>query len=453
MKLLSKIKAKAEEKKEKKLKNKEREKYHKEVLKFEKEHHAEEKKAPEGAYISLRNINKIYDNHIQAVYDFNLDINKNEFIVFVGPSGCGKSTTLRMIAGLEDITSGDLFIDGVYSNDLTPKERDISMVFQSYALFPNMTVYENIGFGLKIAHTDKKELDERVRKAADILQLTDYLDRKPANLSGGQMQRVALGRAIVKDSKLFLMDEPLSNLDAKLRVAMRSEIVDLHNKIGSTTIYVTHDQTEAMTMATRIVVMNKGFIQQIGTPKEIYNHPANKFVASFVGSPAMNMFDVSYKDHALVFSNGYKIATDKDYDAILSDFYRDEIKANEDWVASNKGNGNEALAASRSKEKEETIERLKIALDSKQCLLTFGIRPEGIKVHQKPSEGLLERDVVVSELLGSEYYLHFRFDDKAKLVAKAPAEENFCVGDKVYLEFVASKMHIFDPVTGKTIGE
>ena len=453
MKLLERIKAKALEKKEKKAKNREREKYHKEVLRFEKEHHNEAKKAPEGAYISLRNINKIYDNHIQAVYDFNLDIQKNEFIVFVGPSGCGKSTTLRMIAGLEEITSGDLYIDGVYSNDLTPKERDISMVFQSYALFPNMTVYENIGFGLKIAHTDKKELDERVRKAAAILQLTDYLDRKPANLSGGQMQRVALGRAIVKNSKLFLMDEPLSNLDAKLRVAMRSEIVDLHNKIGSTTIYVTHDQTEAMTMATRIVVMNKGYIQQIGTPKEIYNHPANKFVASFVGSPAMNVFEAEYKDKRLVFDNGFSLPVEKDYSSILREFYLSEISSNEAWIAENKGNGNEALVSSRIKEKEELIERLKEALTAKECRLTFGIRPEGVKVHQEPSADLLERDVVVSELLGSEYFLHFRFSDQSKLVAKAPAEENFAVGDKVYLEFVGAKMHIFDPLTGKSIGE
>ena len=221
MKLIDKLKKSFAEKKEKKEKNKAREKYHKEVLSEEKKRQTEEKDIP-SSYISLRHINKIYDNHIQAVYDFNLDIDKNEFIVFVGPSGCGKSTTLRMIAGLEDITSGDLYIDGVYSNDLTPKERDISMVFQSYALFPNMTVYENIAFGLKINHTEKKELDERVRKAAEILQLSDYLDRKPANLSGGQMQRVALGRAIVKNSKLFLMDEPLSNLDAKLRDEKRN---------------------------------------------------------------------------------------------------------------------------------------------------------------------------------------------------------------------------------------
>ncbi len=296
MKLIDKLKKSFADKKEKKEKNKAREKYHKEVLSEEKKRQTEEKDIP-SSYISLRHINKIYDNHIQAVYDFNLDIGKNEFIVFVGPSGCGKSTTLRMIAGLEDITSGDLYIDGVYSNDLTPKERDISMVFQSYALFPNMTVYENIAFGLKINHTEKKELDERVRKAAEILQLSDYLDRKPANLSGGQMQRVALGRAIVKNSKLFLMDEPLSNLDAKLRVSMRSEIVDLHNKINATTIYVTHDQTEAMTMADRIVVMNKGYVQQIGTPKEIYNHPKNKFVATFVGSPSMNLSKKTIKTY------------------------------------------------------------------------------------------------------------------------------------------------------------
>ncbi len=450
MKLIDKLKKSFADKKEKKKKNKAREKYHKEVLSEEKKRQTEEKDIP-SSYISLRHINKIYDNHIQAVYDFNLDIGKNEFIVFVGPSGCGKSTTLRMIAGLEDITSGDLYIDGVYSNDLTPKERDISMVFQSYALFPNMTVYENIAFGLKINHTEKKELDERVRKAAEILQLSDYLDRKPANLSGGQMQRVALGRAIVKNSKLFLMDEPLSNLDAKLRVSMRSEIVDLHNKINATTIYVTHDQTEAMTMADRIVVMNKGYVQQIGTPKEIYNHPKNKFVATFVGSPSMNLLPVRYSDKKLILENGYEISVEKDYQNLLEEFYKNEIEQDEKWILENSDTQNPILVKPLIEEKQKMIARLKDALEKKDDALILGIRPEGIKAYKEKTDDLLERKVIVSELLGSEYYLHFRLDDKTKLVAKASADESYSINEVVYLEFMKDKLCIFDPITEKNI--
>ena len=450
MKLIDKLKKSFADKKEKKEKNKAREKYHKEVLSEEKKKQTEAKDIP-ASYISLRHINKIYDNHIQAVYDFNLDIDKNEFIVFVGPSGCGKSTTLRMIAGLEDITSGDLYIDGVYSNDLTPKERDISMVFQSYALFPNMTVYENIAFGLKINHTEKKELDERVRKAAEILQLSDYLDRKPANLSGGQMQRVALGRAIVKNSKLFLMDEPLSNLDAKLRVSMRSEIVDLHNKINATTIYVTHDQTEAMTMADRIVVMNKGYIQQIGTPKEIYNHPKNRFVATFVGSPAMNLLPVRYSDKKLILDNGYEISIEKDYQSLLEQFYKNEIEQDEKWILENSDTQNQILVKPLIEEKQKVIVRLKEALEKKDNALILGIRPEGIKAYKEKRNDLLERKVKVSELLGSEYYLHFRLDDTTKLVAKASADESYSFNEVVYLEFMKDKICIFDPVTEKNI--
>ena len=246
------------------------------------------------SFISLKNINKVYPNGFHAVYDFNLDIQQGEFIVFVGPSGCGKSTTLRMIAGLEDITAGDLYINKIYSNNLSPKDRDIAMVFQNYALYPHMSVYDNMAFGLKMRHYSKDVIDEKVHRAADILDLSQLLDRKPKQLSGGQMQRVALGRAIVRDANIFLMDEPLSNLDAKLRVKMRSEIIKLHQLLQTTSIYVTHDQVEAMTMATRIVVMSKGFVQQIGTPEEIYAHPANKFVASFIGTPAMNIYTGHY---------------------------------------------------------------------------------------------------------------------------------------------------------------
>lgn len=282
------------------------------------------------SFISLRNINKVYPNGFQAVYDFNLDIHHNEFIVFVGPSGCGKSTTLRMIAGLEDITAGDLYISQIYSNNLSPKDRDIAMVFQNYALYPHMTVYENMAFSLKMRHVDKDEIDRRVKEAAEILDLTTLLDRKPRQLSGGQMQRVALGRTIVRKAKVFLMDEPLSNLDAKLRVTMRSEIIKLHQRLNTTSIYVTHDQTEAMTMASRIVVMNKGHVQQIGTPEEIYSNPSNKFVASFIGTPAMNIFKAEYNNGKIIFNNGYTFTLDKARKEKINEYFHNEIKKLQD---------------------------------------------------------------------------------------------------------------------------
>lgn len=319
-----------EENKRKEVEQKELEKkreiVYKEMMKYEKLHKKEPKVAPKDSYISLQHINKIYSNRVQAVFDFSLEIKKHDFIVFVGPSGCGKSTTLRMIAGLEDITSGDLYIDGVYANDLEPKDRDISMVFQSYALYPHMTVYNNLAFGLKMRHVPRDEIDARVHRAAKILEIEQYLDRKPRALSGGQCQRVALGRAIVRNSKVFLMDEPLSNLDAKLRVQMRSEIVKLHEELGSTTIYVTHDQTEAMTMATKIVVLKDGYVQQIGTPKEIYNNPSNVFVATFIGSPAMNILPCSYKDGNIKLDNGYSIKLSEDKINKIDEFYKHEIE-------------------------------------------------------------------------------------------------------------------------------
>ncbi len=352
----------------------------------------------EGAYVSLRHIDKVYDNNVQAVFDFNLDIKKHEFIVFVGPSGCGKSTTLRMIAGLEDITRGELYIDGEYSNDRTPKDRDIAMVFQSYALYPHMTVYNNMAFGLKIRHLPKEEIKERVTEAAKILQIEEYLDRKPKALSGGQRQRVALGRAIVRNAKVFLMDEPLSNLDAKLRVQMRSEIVRLHESLGATTIYVTHDQTEAMTMATRIVVMKLGRIQQIGTPKEIYNNPANLFVAGFIGSPSMNFLNVDYKDGNVIFEGGK------------------EMK----------------LPAS-------VIKGHKLP---EQFIL--GIRPEDIRhVETSTKDNAIEVEVKVAELLGSEYYLHCDFGG-IDLVSKCPADKEIKSGDKVFVELNLSKIKFFN---------
>ena len=263
-------------------------------------------------YVVLKNVNKIYGNKVQAVFDFNLKINQNEFIVLVGPSGCGKSTTLRMIAGLEEITSGYLYINHILSNYLDSKDRNIAMVFQNYALYPNLNVYENIAFGLRAKHVPNDIIEQKVFKAAEILNLGPYLDRKPRELSGGQMQRVALGRAIVRASSLFLMDEPLSNLDAKLRVQMRSEIVNIHKSIKATTIYVTHDQTEAMTMADRIVVMNKGAIQQIDTPLNIYNEPSNVFVATFIGNPPMNILKVNLLDNGFNLDNNH-ITLDKHF--------------------------------------------------------------------------------------------------------------------------------------------
>ncbi|MDY3617092.1 sn-glycerol-3-phosphate ABC transporter ATP-binding protein UgpC, partial [Intestinimonas butyriciproducens] len=243
------------------------------------------------ATVTLKNVKKIYDNKVTAVHDFNLEIADKEFIVLVGPSGCGKSTTLRMVAGLEDISEGDLLIDGKRMNDVEPKDRDIAMVFQNYALYPHMTVAENMAFALKLRKVPKEEIDKKVREAAEILDITQYLDRKPKALSGGQRQRVAIGRAIVRSPRVFLMDEPLSNLDAKLRNQMRAEIIKLRQRIDTTFIYVTHDQTEAMTLGDRIVIMKDGYIQQIGTPQEVFDHPANVFVAGFIGMPQMNFFE------------------------------------------------------------------------------------------------------------------------------------------------------------------
>ena len=273
------------------------------------------------ATVKLVNVNKVYDGGVHAVHDFNIDIADREFIVFVGPSGCGKSTTLRMIAGLEEISYGELLIDGELKNNAAPKDRDIAMVFQSYALYPQMTVYNNMAYALKLRKVPKDEIDKRVREAAKILKLTPYLDRKPRALSGGQRQRVALGRSIVRRPKVFLMDEPLSNLDAKLRVAMRSEIVRIHEEVGATTIYVTHDQIEAMTMASRIVVMKDGFIQQIGEPNEVYRNPANIFVAGFIGTPAMNfLHGVVEKGYFIIDGTGEKIKLSKEQTALLKNY-------------------------------------------------------------------------------------------------------------------------------------
>ena len=418
------------------------------------------------AFVSLRHVSKIYDKKVLAVYDFNLDIKKNEFIVFVGPSGCGKSTTLRMIAGLEEITDGELYIDGVLSNELTPKERDIAMVFQSYALYPHMTVYDNMAFGLKIRRYSKEEIRQRVEKAAEILQLTEYLDRKPKALSGGQRQRVALGRAIVRHSKILLMDEPLSNLDAKLRVYMRSEIVRLHERTKSTTIYVTHDQTEAMTMADRIVVMSKGYVQQIGTPEEIYKHPANKFVAGFIGAPAMNFVDCHMRKNVLEFVDGHKVKLDESIIKWVKGYYEkqlaewketlpqliEERKAQtlREWKARKHRLGRKYSfseesdpVVSRYLKGIETIEEL---VKGDEYPLTFGIRPEAMKEDAKGDE----YEVILSELLGDEYYVHLMFGGK-ECLAKISADKSILKGSKIKLGFSLDKVHLFDPISEKAI--
>lgn len=364
------------------------------------------------AELKLKNIYKIYENNPNpSVTDFNLDIADKEFIVFVGPSGCGKSTTLRMIAGLEEISKGEFYIDGVLMNDVAPKDRDIAMVFQSYALYPHMNVYDNMAFGLKLRKIPKEEIDRRVKDAARILGLDQYLDRKPKALSGGQRQRVALGRAIVHDAKVFLMDEPLSNLDAKLRVAMRSEIIKLHDRLATTTIYVTHDQTEAMTMASRIVVMKDGVIQQIGSPKEIYDNPRTVFVGGFIGSPAMNFI------HGKV-SNGYFIADNLK-------FRIPEAKFN---TLKQKG------------------------YDGKEVI--FGIRPED--VHDEPivadtyAEAKYTAEIEVAELLGHESILYTTLAGQ-QLVAKVDARSDIRMGDKLELALDMNKCHFFNVETEEVI--
>jgi multiple sugar transport system ATP-binding protein len=363
--------------------------------------------------MKLEHIHKKYDNaETYSVTDFNLDIADREFIVFVGPSGCGKSTTLRMVAGLEDITKGTLDIGGEVMNDVAPKDRNIAMVFQNYALYPHMTVYDNMAFGLKLKKYDKAEIKKRVEDAGETLGLTEYLYRKPAALSGGQRQRVALGRAIVRDAKVFLMDEPLSNLDAKLRVSMRAEIAKLHRRLETTTIYVTHDQTEAMTMADRIVIMNKGYIQQVGTPQDVYNHPVNKFVASFIGSPAMNFFDVTLNDGVISDGKGLSLK--------IPDGQRKNLE--------NKGYNLKKL--------------------------TFGIRPEDIHSEmialQASPDTVVHAEVVVSELLGAETMLYTRTGD-TEFISKVDARDFHHPGETIDLVFEMDKGHFFDADTEDVI--
>ena len=363
------------------------------------------------ASLSLKNVCKVYPNGFEAVKDFNLDVADKEFIIFVGPSGCGKSTTLRMIAGLEEISSGDLIIDGKVMNDVEPKDRDIAMVFQNYALYPHMTVYDNMAFGLKLRKVPKDEIDKKVREAAKILDLEKLLDRKPKALSGGQRQRVAMGRAIVRNPKVFLMDEPLSNLDAKLRVQMRIEISKLHENLGATIIYVTHDQTEAMTLGTRIVVMKDGVVQQVDTPQALYNTPCNLFVAGFIGSPQMNFMDAK--------------CTIKGNDVTLTV-------------------GKHVLKVPASK-KQALIDG---GYDGKTVVL--GIRPEDIHDEQlfieSSPESVIDARINIYEMLGAEVYLYFTID-QFDITARVNARTTARPGDTVQFAFDLSKIHIFDKET------
>ena len=358
------------------------------------------------AFIEFKNIGKKYAGaEKKSVDDFNLEINEKEFIAFVGPSGCGKSTTLRMIAGFEEITEGELYIDGKKVNEVAPRDRGIAMVFQNYALYPHMTVEKNIGYGLKNMKMPADQIKKKVDWAIDILGLQEYRNRKPKNLSGGQRQRVALGRAIVKNQKVFLMDEPLSNLDAKLRVSLRTEISKLHRELGATTIYVTHDQVEAMTMADRIVIMKDGVIQQVGKPMELYDHPVNKFVAGFIGSPQMNFFDVTVTGNNITFADGSTFA--------LS---------------------------------ESVVKKLA----GKEGDMILGIRGEDLKMDaanlELYKESRQKAIITDTEVMGNENNLYFQFGG-CQAVARVSKYEISQVGDEIEFVFVPSKMHFFDKDT------
>lgn len=367
------------------------------------------------ASLSLKGINKVYPNGFEAVKDFNLEIEDKEFVIFVGPSGCGKSTTLRMVAGLEEISSGELKIGDKVVNDVEPKDRDIAMVFQNYALYPHMTVYDNMAFGLKLRKVPKPEIDKMVREAAKILDLEPLLDRKPKALSGGQRQRVAMGRAIVRDPKVFLMDEPLSNLDAKLRGQMRIEISKLHQRLGTTIIYVTHDQTEAMTLGTRIVVMSAGIIQQVDTPQVLYDQPNNLFVAGFIGSPQMNFMDAV-------------------------------CKVNGDTVSLQVGPSAIELPPAKSKKLIEG------GYEGKTVVL--GIRPEDVHDEQMFIESspntVISADIRVYEMLGAEVYLYFDYEG-ASMTARVDPRTTARTGDTIQFALDAEKIHVFDKETELTI--
>ncbi len=360
------------------------------------------------AGLLFKNLYKIYDGDVTAVSDFNLEIEDKEFIVLVGPSGCGKSTTLRMVAGLEDISKGELYIDDELVNDVHPKDRDIAMVFQNYALYPHMTVYDNMAFGLKSKKYPKQEIDEKIKEAAKILGIETLLHRKPKALSGGQKQRVALGRAIVRNPKVFLMDEPLSNLDAKLRIQTRAEITKLHNKLKTTFIYVTHDQTEAMTMGDRIVIMKDGLIQQVDTPENVYSNPTNIFVAGFIGSPKMNFVDAKV------------VKEDGD---IFIKLLNSMIKLDSDRV-------------------KRIIDKGYVGRD-----IIMGIRPEHMYYNEKKTDVFLDGIVDFIEMLGSEKYLYLTMEGSS-FTARVDSDNIVKKGDKVRLYLDDKKIHIFDKDSG-----
>ena len=371
------------------------------------------------ASVKLTNVKKIYDNNVVAVHDFNLDIKDKEFVVFVGPSGCGKSTTLRMVAGLEEISDGTVEIDGEVVNDLQPKDRNIAMVFQNYALYPHMTVYDNIAFSLRLKKVPEDVIYAKVTNAAEILGITQYLMRKPRALSGGQRQRVAIGRAMVRDSKVFLMDEPLSNLDAKLRNQMRAEIILLRQKLDTTFIYVTHDQTEAMTLGDRIVIMKDGYIMQVGTPMEVFEKPSNLFVAEFIGAPKMNVLKTNL------------------------------VKE-----------GNRYFVTPCGAKIEVTGEKAKLLADKgvQGGEILLGARPEHIVLADGPAENAIPCKLEVNEMMGSELHLHVFSEDGTRWIVRVPTidlspeqREHLVNGADLYITFEGKAMHFFDPETEKNL--
>lgn len=379
------------------------------------------------ASVSLKNINKIFKGNAHIVKDISIDIDDSEFVVLVGPSGCGKTTTLRMIAGLEEITSGEIYIDGRIVNEVSPKDRDIAMVFQNYALYPHMNVYDNMAFGLKLRKFPKPEIDRRVRQTAELLELGALLRRKPKELSGGQRQRVAMGRAIVREPKVFLMDEPLSNLDAKLRVQMRAELAKLHQRLGITTIYVTHDQTEAMTLGQRIVLMNEGVIQQAAPPLLIYEKPANRFVAEFIGSPGMNFMELSVEKVSDATSLGFVDVEDLE------------------------GTGRAVRDALKMSISDERKELLSNFVGQK---IVLGIRPEDIYDKMFASlatyENTFKAKVEIVEPLGAEVILYLLISGH-NVVARVNPHTKAKVGQDMEVVFDLSKLHAFDRQTGKAI--
>ena len=371
------------------------------------------------ASVTLEHVKKIYDNKVEAVHDFNLEIKDKEFVVFVGPSGCGKSTTMRMVAGLEDISEGIVKIGDRVVNDVEPKDRDIAMVFQNYALYPHISVYENLAFSLRLCKMSNEEVHKRVCEAAEILGITEYLGRKPKALSGGQRQRVAIGRAIVRDPAVFLMDEPLSNLDAKLRNQMRSEIILLRKRVDTTFIYVTHDQTEAMTLGDRIVVMKDGWVMQVGTPQEVFDTPHNLFVAGFIGSPQMNFLKANLNENTGKYSVSLLGVT---------------IPLNEDQ--------NEALKKNGVKSQE----------------ITLGVRPEHTTALFEKQDNAIECTIRVNEMMGSELHLHLVTEHDDKIILRLPTidltkeqRDRLSYGNKMYITFKAKVMHLFDPKTEQNL--